>query len=66
MRASLADDGVFAFDLNTAGGLRAWSGESFHDGENVTMFKRGMFIPEEGRAYMEIVGFSREIGRAHV
>lgn len=56
----LAPGGLFIFDLNTAKGLaERWTGIGVEDSEELFLLNRGVYLPEERRAYTSITGFVR-------
>ncbi len=55
--ASLADEGVFVFDLNTRKGLQSWNGISIEDSRDAVLINRGIFDEGMGRATVRITGF---------
>ncbi len=54
---SLAEGGVFLFDLNTRKGLQSWNGISVEDSRDAVIITRGIFDEEIGRATTRITGF---------
>ena len=58
--ASLIDQGIFIFDLNTVHGLKdRWTGVMLEDTPEFFLLNRGIWIDESQRAYTRIVGFQR-------
>lgn len=56
----LAPGGLFLFDLNTALGLaERWTGIGVEDSEELFLLNRGIYLPEERRAFTSITGFAR-------
>jgi len=58
-RRALAPGGMFLFDLNTAEGLKRWTGTSFQGDEEVTLLLRGIYEPGMPKAFTQITGFLR-------
>jgi SAM-dependent methyltransferase len=59
--ASLVDNGIFIFDLNTLQGLKdRWVGMMLEETPDFFLLNRGLWIDEFQRAYTRIVGFQRQ------
>jgi SAM-dependent methyltransferase len=57
---ALDPGGTFIFDLNTRQGLLAhWNGVQVQDTEELMLVTRGIYDPEQDRAWTRITGFSR-------
>jgi SAM-dependent methyltransferase len=54
----LVEGGTFIFDLNTAEGLRHWTGISVEDSPELMLVTRAIYDPASQKAFMRISGFS--------
>jgi len=54
---ALLPGGLFVFDINTRRGLRTWTTVDVQDDEELFLLKRGMYVEELGRAWLEVIGF---------
>ena len=57
VHAALAPRGIFIFDINTELGLKGWSTLDVQDDDGLFLVKRGMYVAEEHKAWLEITGF---------
>ncbi|HAP43993.1 MAG: hypothetical protein A2087_11710 [Spirochaetes bacterium GWD1_61_31] len=60
VRASLVAGGIFIFDLNTRQSLHRWTDHSVQEEPDATIIRNGLFVPEIGKAWLEIKGFLRQ------
>lgn len=56
---ALVPGGLFAFDLNTVGGLRRWNHVMVDESDDMFFVNRGIFAEDMDRAYVRITGFLR-------
>ncbi len=56
---SLLPGGRFLFDLNTAAGLKRWTGVDVQEDQEITLIRRSIYEPGMARAYTQISGFIR-------
>jgi len=55
--AALLPGGSFLFDVNTRRGLASWSVLDIQDEDDLYLVKRGLYVEEEDRAWLKIIGF---------
>lgn len=58
-RRALSAEGQFIFDLNTAEGLKRWTGMDVQEDDEITLIRRGIYELGMQRAFTQITGFIR-------